>query len=255
MPIQVIDRAVRIIRIVARRNFVSLSEISHEAGLPVETTSRILKSLVENGILQRRDDKTYEIGVRLLPISNRLEPFRRSLEVVHPAITKLSTATREDVGLAVLQGKEAVVVDWCYGPKPPNIIEPYSREIPLYCAFGKVLIAFQPAAWRNKFLQTTQLRKLAAGTVPHRTALAEEIDRIRRSGVHVSMAENVDDAGSISVPVFDGGGKLLGALFITAPLDRLSDRKILAYRQQLFDVAADISARLRTLRAGRFARG
>ena len=45
-------------------------------------------------------------------------------------------------------------MDWCYGPhRRSRVIEPYSREIPLYCAFGKVLIAFQPASWRQRFLK------------------------------------------------------------------------------------------------------
>ena len=146
MTIQVIDRAVRVLRIVARAGPSSLTQISSESGLPVPTVARILQSLVDNGILRRLDDKTYHLGARLVPLSTRLEPFRQPLEIAHPRIEELARITREDCGLSVLQGNEAVVVDWCYGPRPPRIIEPYSREIPLYCAFGKVLIAFQPVA-------------------------------------------------------------------------------------------------------------
>jgi DNA-binding IclR family transcriptional regulator len=244
MAIQVIDRAVRILRVVARRGPSSLTEISAESRLPVPTAARILQSLVDNGILRRLDDKTYHLGARLVPLSTRLEPFRQSLEIAHPAIEKLSRTTDEDCGLAVLQGNEAVVVDWCYGPRPPRIIEPYSREIPLYCAFGKVLIAFQPAQWRSRFLQNATLRKMAAGTVPNRTVLSAEIERIRRTGLHISLAENVDGAGSLSVPVFDTTGRLLGALFITAPLERFDERKIQRYRHLLFDAATEITSGL-----------
>ncbi len=244
MTIQVIDRAVRILRVVARRGASSLTEISTETRLPVPTTARILKSLADNGIVRRLDDKTYNLGARLLPISTRLESFRKSFELAHPTIEELSHVTREDCGLAVLQGNEAVVVDWCYGPHSPRIIEPYSREIPLYCAFGKVLIAFQPAQWRNRFLQNAKLRKMAAGTVPNRVVLSAEIERIRRTGLHVSLAENVEGAGSLSVPVFDTTSRLLGALFVTAPLERLGERRIGRYRDLLFDAASQITAGL-----------
>jgi DNA-binding IclR family transcriptional regulator len=244
MAVQVIDRAVRILRVVARQGPSSLTEISAESHLPVPTTARILQSLLDNGILSRLDDKTYHLGARLVPLSTRLEPFRQALEVTHPIVKALSRVTSEDCGLAVLQGNEAVVVDWCYGPHSPRIIEPYLREIPLYCAFGKVLIAFQPAPWRHRFLQNAKLRKLAAGTVPNRTVLSSEIERIRRTGVHVSLAENVEGAGSLSVPVFDTTSRLLGALFVTAPLERFSERKIGRYRQLLFDAAAEITSGL-----------
>jgi IclR family transcriptional regulator, acetate operon repressor len=248
MAIQVIDRAVRILRVVARRGPSSLTEISVESRLPVPTAARILQSLVDNGILRRLDNKTYHLGARLVPLSTRLEPFRQSLEISHPTIEGLSRATSEDCGLAVLQGNEAVVVDWCYGPNPPRIIEPYSREIPLYCAFGKVLIAFQPAQWRNRFLQNAQLHKIAAGTVRNRTVLSSEIERIRRTGVHISLAENVEGAGSLSVPVFDTTSHLLGALFVTAPLERFGERKIERYRHLLFEAAAQITSGLQRQR-------
>jgi DNA-binding IclR family transcriptional regulator len=254
MTIQVIDRAVRILRVVARRGASSLTEISTETRLPVPTTARILKSLADNGILRRLDDKTYNLGARLLPLATRLEPFRKSFELAHPTIEELSHVTREDCGLAVLQGSEAVVVDWCYGPHSPRIIEPYSREIPLYCAFGKVLIAFQPAQWRNRFLQNAKLRKMAAGTVPNRVVLSAEIERIRRTGLHVSLAENVEGAGSLSVPVFDTASRLLGALFVTAPLERLGERRIGRYRDLLFDAASQITAGLQRPHGQRSAR-
>jgi IclR family acetate operon transcriptional repressor len=233
------------LRVVARTGPSSLTEISVESRLPVPTVARILQSLVDNGILRRLDDKTYHLGARLVPLSTRLEPFRQPLEVAHPIIEDLAHITREDSGLAVLQGNEAVVVDWCYGPRPPRIIEPYSREIPLYCAFGKVLIAFQPAPWRNRFLQNAKLRKLAAGTVASRAVLGGEIERIRRTGVHISHAENVEGAGSISVPVFDVTSRLLGALFVTAPLERFGDRQIARHRDLLFESAAQITAGLK----------
>ena len=242
MTIQVIDRAVRILRVVARRGACSLTEISTEARLPVPTTARILQSLADNGILRRLDDKTYNLGARLVPLSTRLEPFRKSFEIAHPTI------------LAVLQGHEAVVVDWCYGPHHPRIIEPYSREIPLYCAFGKVLIAFQPAQWRNRFLQNAKLRKMAAGTVSNRTVLSAEIESIRRTGLHISLAENVEGAGSLSVPVFDTTSRLLGALFITASLERLGERQVERYRRLLFDAASQITGGLQRVPGRRSAR-
>jgi IclR family acetate operon transcriptional repressor len=231
--------------VVARRGQSTLTEISSETQLPLPTVARILRALEDNGILRRLDDKTYHLGARLVPLSTRLETFRKSLEVTHPAIEELSSVTREDCGLAVLQGNEAVVVDWCYGPHLPRIIEPYSREIPLYCAFGKVLIAYQPVQWRNRFLQNAKLRRLAAGTVASRAALSDEIERIRRTGLHISLAENVDGAGSISVPVFDPTSRLLGALFVTAPLERMQDRQIARYRKLLCDAAARMMQELR----------
>jgi DNA-binding IclR family transcriptional regulator len=244
MTIQVLDRAVKILRIVARRGPSSLTEISREANLPVPTTARILDSLAENGIIRRLEGRKYHLGARLLPLTTGLEPFRKSLASVHPFVEELTKLTGEDCGFAVLEGNEAVVVDWCYGPREPRIIEPFSREIPLYCAFGKILISFQPASWRQRFLRSAKLKKMAAGTVVDKDVLAAEIETIRQTGLHISFAENVEGAGSLSVPVFDGLGRLHGALFITGPLERIEGDQLARHKAHLFETARRLHVHL-----------
>ncbi|HZV22032.1 MAG TPA: helix-turn-helix domain-containing protein, partial [Hyphomicrobiales bacterium] len=153
MAIQVLDRAVTILQVVARQGPCSLTSIAIEASLPVSSAARIAASLVENGVLERLPSRKYRLGLRLLPLSSKLEPFRESLSVVHSYTEQLARRTSEDCGFAMIQGIQAVVADWSYGPRFPRIIEPFSRRIPLYCAFVKVLIAYQPKEWRERYLK------------------------------------------------------------------------------------------------------
>jgi IclR family KDG regulon transcriptional repressor len=248
MTVQVIDRAVQIMRVVAQSGPISLTVISRRANLPLPTAARIVKGLTENGILQRLDNRKYHLGVRLLPLATPLEPFRKLLQVAHPFIEGLARKTREDCGLAVLQGNEAVVVDWCYGSQAPRIIEPYVRKVPVCCAFGVVLIAFQQAKWRERFLRTLTLEKVAKGTVPNRDDLSEKIENTRRTGFYVSFAENVEGAGSLTVPVFDHISRLLGALFVTAPLTRFSESHIMRYKVAVLDAANSLTGEIRRQR-------
>ena len=96
MPVQVIDKAVRLMRVVAKLGPISLTSLSVESGIPLPTVSRIAQSLLENGILKRSDDKRYELGARLLPLAMPLEPFRRSLHIAHPFIEEFTRRTKED---------------------------------------------------------------------------------------------------------------------------------------------------------------
>jgi DNA-binding IclR family transcriptional regulator len=88
MSVQVIDKAVRLMRVVAKLGPISLTSLSVESGLPLPTVSRIAQSLLENGILKRSDDKRYELGARLLPLAMPADsgasrpPFRN--DVAHP---------------------------------------------------------------------------------------------------------------------------------------------------------------------------
>jgi len=245
MTIQVIDRAVRIIRAVAQCGPVSLTSISRKVELPLPTVARIVSCLTDNGILQGLEDRKYHLGVRLLPLASPLEPFRKLLQVAHPYIEQLAEDTCADCGLAVLQGNEAVVVDWCYGPQPPRIIEPFARDIPLHCAFGVVLVAFQPAQWRQRFLRTTKLERVTSGTVQDLDHLTKRIENIRRTGLYISVAENIEGAASLAVPVFDEVSRLLGALFVTAPLDRFSEHHIARYKSAVVRTGNSLTADIR----------
>jgi hypothetical protein len=151
-----------------------------------------------------------------------------------------NTGTRLAPVPGSLQGAEAVVVDWCLGPKLPNVIEPYARSIPLHCAFGKVLLAYQPQRWLDRFLDRTSLPRLTEHTVVSREELVEQIDAIRREGCYVSRCENMEGAGSISAPVRGEGSTILGALFVTAPLPRLSETTVAHHREALLAAAGEI---------------
>lgn len=251
MAIQVLDRAVRILRLIAKTGPVSLTTISKELQLPVPTAARILKSLEDNGVVHRTDDRKYHLGARLLPLARRVDRFRDPLPVVHPIVEELSRITGEDAGFAVLQGNEAVVVDWSYGPGRPSVIEPFAREIPLHCAFGMVLIAFQTATWRERFLKSARFPVRAAGSTIDRESCAAKIEAVRTAGLYFSQGDNVEGAGSLSVPVFDPLSRILGALFITGPLDRLRARDGAADRKLLLSRAGQIRNELQPLAKGR----
>ncbi len=81
------------------------------------------------------------------------------------------------------------------------------------------------------------MKRLAVGTVLTKEELAAEIVRIRQTGLHVSYAENVDGAGSLSVPVFDGLSRLHGALFITGPVDSVEAGRFLKHKELVFGAA------------------
>lgn len=251
MAIQVLDRAVRILRLIAKAGPVSLTAISKELELPIPTAARILKSLQDNGVVHRADDRKYHLGARLLPLARRVDRFRDPLPIVHPVVRELSRATGEDAGFAVLQGNEAVVVDWSHGPGGPSTIEPFAREIPLHCAFGMVLLAFQTAVWRERFLKSARFPVAVASTMIDRDACAAKIEAVRKAGFYFSQEDNVEGAGSLSVPVFDPLSRVLGALFITGPLDRLRARNAAADRALLLSRAEQIRSELRPLARGR----
>jgi len=57
---------------------LTLSEISHRAGLPLSTTHRIVTELTSWGALERHPDRRYTIGWRLVELAALIQAGRRA---------------------------------------------------------------------------------------------------------------------------------------------------------------------------------
>lgn len=220
MRIQVIDRAFELIGLIAGQGASSLAGLSRETGLPISTVARILGSLASHGILERTVGRKYRLGGRILTLASRVEPIRNLVEVGRATMLALAQETGEDVGLSVLQGEEAVIVDWMDGRHPIKVIEPFSESITLNCAFRKLYLAYKSDEWVKDYIRRTTFPKYTPFTITDPEKIVDEIRKVRRDGFALSRSENILGAGSVGAPVFDYNGELMATIFVTAPLAR-----------------------------------
>src|ERR1044071_801135 len=69
--VQSVDRALDLLEVVAARGgALTIGEIAAEAGIPLPTTHRLLRTLVERGYMRQAPDRRYALGFRLLPLSS-----------------------------------------------------------------------------------------------------------------------------------------------------------------------------------------
>ncbi len=218
--IQVIDRAFEIIGFVASSGTASLSDIAKHCALPLSTVARITSSLENHGVLERSSQRAYRLGGRLLTLASQVVTVRSLVEIARPFMLELSSKTNEDVGLAILQGQEAVIVDWVYGDHAVKVIEPFTSSITLNCAFRKVLLAHKRREWIDEYVKNTEFSKYTPYTIVDKKKIQTEITAVREQGYAVSRSENIMDAASIAGPVFDKNGVLAATIFLTAPISR-----------------------------------
>ncbi|MGI9383253.1 MAG: IclR family transcriptional regulator, partial [Methyloligellaceae bacterium] len=207
--IQVIDRAVELMGLVAQKGTTSIADLSRETGYAVSTVARIMGALTSHGIVERTAGRKFRLGLRLIALASQVVPTRSIVEIAREPMQELARSTGEDAGLAVLQDRQAVIIDWVYGPHPLKIIEPFSQAITLNCAFRKVLLAFQGDKWVRNYLATTTFPQYTPHTIVGPDDIWQELQRIRKMRIAVSRGENILDAGSVAVPVFAATGELV----------------------------------------------
>lgn len=245
--VQVLDRAIRILEVVAENGTVPLTALSAKAKLPVSTASRIVDSLISNGLLEQ-DSTTrgYRLGVRLFFLSARADHRRDLLEVARPVLERLAVKSREDVGLSALRGDHAVIIDRVDGPQPLKIIDILGQPVPLYCgAFRKVLLAYQISERIEEYLAKTEFVKFTPLTITSKRALRKELFLIRQRGYAVSFGEHLPDAAGVAAPIFGFRDEIVSAVFVVGPNSRITEETAPQLAELVTEAASEITRLLR----------
>ena len=89
---------------------------------------------------------------------------------------------------------------------------------------GKALLAFSDEEWAANYAKEVELERYTKHTVASRTALSEELKKIRQRGVAVSIDEMVEGGAAVAAPVFALDGNLRACVVVAAPSARLRAR-------------------------------
>ncbi len=243
--VQVIDRAMEIVGLIAQKGTTSIAELSQATGYANSTVARIVGALTTHGIIERTPARKCRLGLRLVALASQVAPMRNLVDISREPMLELARTTGEDAGLAVLQDRQAVIVDWVYGPHPLKIIEPFSLAITLNCAFRKVLLAFQGDRWIKGYIATTDFPRYTPHTIIDPEAIWSEVQRVRKMRIAVSRSENIVDAGSVAAPIFAPTGELAATVFATCPMNRFENADITRITNAVVKTAAAISGSLR----------
>ena len=229
----------------ARDGAAGVSELAHELEMGVSNVHRLLQALVELGYVvndgrrgqYRASLKIWELGAHAL---YKLD-FR---EAVAPAMRWLLAQTNETVHLSVLSGDEVVYIDKLDSPEPVRAYSTIGGRAPAYCvATGKALLA-----WRqDRPTDLLAVRKLpihTPKTIPDTSALANELERIRRQGFAVNRGEWRESVWGVAAAVFASPGLAVAAIGVSGPAERIRKAGVKELSQLVSQAAAEASRRL-----------
>lgn len=179
---------------------LALAQMAERAGLVKSTALRLLASLMHFGLVRRLEDGRYGLG----PEVARLQAIYTasfSLEgLVMPVLRDLVRRTKESAIYHVRQGDARLCLYRVDSPHPLRDHVQVGDLLPLdRGAGGRVILAFSGA----------------------KGALYE---RIRKAKVAALVGDRSKDLAGISAPVFKPGGDLAGAITLTMPAARFSER-------------------------------
>jgi DNA-binding IclR family transcriptional regulator len=212
--IEVINRAVEVLTAFTQGpgTVLSLAELARRTGLPKPTLHRLLAALE----VQRLVDKTatgYQLGMRLFELGEHVPRKHKLREAALPFMQDLVEASHDTVHLAVLDGTDALYLERIHGHKTVNPASRVGGRLPAYCTgVGKALLAYNPDAAMRVMAQPLTPR--TAYTITGHQVLAEELVRIRQTGIAYDREENALGITCVAAPIVVAD-RAIGAVSIT----------------------------------------
>lgn len=216
----------------------TLSEVCKETGLSKGTAFRLLAGLRHRTIVLKDPvSQRYALGPGLLGlVSGAVSGLAASASIAamgRAPLEALAAHTRETVALHVRSGLGRVCIFEVPGPQPIRYSSTVGSYAPLAVgAGGKVLLAFQSDEERERLIPL-----LSQGAdLPD---LSETIDRVRERGYAISVAERVEGASAIAVPIHLP--QIVMSLSVLGPTSRLPDEVLITSLDAMHATAAEIS--------------
>lgn len=222
-----IQKVCAILRVLAQRSPLRLTDIADTTSLNKATALRILNSLIEEGFVSRvAGAKTYELGqeARVMAVG-----ARRSVdiaELAQPSLLRLSERSADTALLSVRSGVEALYLARSVGSHPlqPNYLQIGSRR-PLGVGAGALaLLVWLPDAEIEAVIEVIVPRLAKSPRITPKF-LRERIAMARRAGHTVLIDAAFPGMGGVGVPVRDDAGEVVAALSIGAASDRIRRRE------------------------------
>jgi DNA-binding IclR family transcriptional regulator len=225
--VQSVERALEILRILAFSNAAAgmrFTDLMHQAGLTKPTLHRLLKTLVDKGVVERdRDTRLYFLGFQFLAFGARAANRMDLQLLARPSLERLAKLTKDTVYLLVRSGSESVCLDREEGSYPVKVLtQVVGTRRPL--GNNSAAIAMLAALPDDEVEDLLRRNRSRLREFP-RADLAEmrmAIDWARTHGYAESLGGMLQGMYSVAATILGLDGRPLGALTVSAIVDRMA---------------------------------
>ncbi|MBW7477114.1 IclR family transcriptional regulator [Paenibacillus oenotherae] len=245
----VISKAIQILDVLLPQGSekeMSVTEISRELDMPVQSVHRIIGSLVSHGfVAQNAGTKKYKLGLSIMKYGFLMWDSLMLRSVARPFMEELCQRTKETVYLATRENAEGVYIDSIDSPQLLKISEPIGLRLPLFIgASNRVILAYLPKRTRDQLLSDVDWSAVPSLKPLTRAYIESELDLIRSQGFAITTGEATADTTGIGAPIFSYDQTVIGSLNCAGPSVRFTGQHLEKFSAATKKYADLISAEL-----------
>jgi len=205
---------------------ITVTDLAQRVGFSRPTAFRLLLSLEQTGFVEREGHR-YRLGWKIARLGRLADPHGGIIRRLQPTLTELADQLQEAIGYAVVKGETGLDLITEETPKSRLFTLSHAyvgRDFPLHAsAMGKLVLA-ELADDRLQEVLPETLPMMTCHTITRRSALIRALHEIRQQGYAVVDDELEESHFALAVAVRDSTSRLIGALAITGPGQRIKAR-------------------------------
>lgn len=241
---QTVLRAVALLKAFGdERPELGLSDLARLAGLNKTTAFRLLTALESEGMVARSPaGGAYRLGPEVIALGARALRAFDLRAAARPELEALARETGETADVEILVAGEAFVLDEVLGSQVIGASLSVGTHWPAHAtSTGKAMLAHLPEAELDSALPR-RLSTPTDKTIGSREALKAELARIREHGYATAIEELEANFVAVGAPVFGHAGRVVGAISVGGPRQRLTATRIQELAPKVKAAAQRISA-------------
>jgi DNA-binding IclR family transcriptional regulator len=184
----------------------SLAELVATTGFSRPTAHRLAVALEAHGLLRRDDDGRFCLGLRLIGLGHEAAEAVPVWAAARPALAWLHEQTGESVQLYVRDGDARVCVESLESARELRTIVPVGARLPLSAGSAGRVLAGDDRRWV------------------------------------ASVGEREEGVASVSAPVHDARGRVVAAVSVSGPIQRLTRKPGAKYGEAVAEAARQVES-------------
>lgn len=219
-----------------------VGEVSETLNFPKSSTSVLLSTLAELGLLRRTSSRRYRLGWRIMALSHILLETTEFRAEARRAMEYLVSRFGELVHLAAFEHGRVIYVDKIQGTRAVQVaITAVGVTLPAHgSGVGKILLADRPWEDVTRILEEQGMPALTPNTLTTPEDLREELEAVRTQGFAYDLEETTLDLCCVAAPIRDHTGEVVAALSFSVPKYRFEPGRE-RYRAAILEAARTVS--------------
>lgn len=217
------ETTLEILDALRRLDGAGITELSNHVDCSKSAIHHHLQTLRQQRYVLK-DGTTYHLGLRFLGLGGRARTREQIYRFGKSEVDELAQEMSETVQVVVEEHGKGVYVYQSVDDHEDPIDTYLGMGIDLHStAAGKCILAHMGEEYTEKVIETYGLDPNTPETITDRDELVEELRDVRENGIAFDDEEHLTGIRCVAAPVTSPRGTLLGAVSLSAPVERMDN--------------------------------